>query len=418
MFDNLFVRSDALTRQISAPLVDERRRYLAHCAEQGMSRGTLRLKARLLLSITKYLRLADRPNSTISGQEVEKAASRCANHKGPSAIRLHSKLSRKCFIAEAAGWLTFLNRFQIPTKPVKVYDQMLAGFRRFMEGERGLSAATVEYRCRSVGPFLDRLLGERRSLEMITVADVDSLLAQKVNEEHYARISVRGYASSLRSFFRYAEMRGWCAVGIAASIMAPRVFQHETLPSGPTWDVVQDIVDATAGNRPIAIRDHAILMLLAVYGVRSREVARLQLSDIDWPRETILFTRAKLGGSHSFPLRPSVGAAIVRYLKEVRPKSSCREVFLTMRAPICPLSGGAMWAVAGRQLRRRVPSIKHHGPHSLRHACATRLINEGLSLKEVGDHLGQRDLEATRIYAKVDLVRLREVATFDLGELL
>ena len=62
--------------------------------------------------------------------------------------------------------------------------------------------------------------------------------------------------------------------------------------------------------------------------------------------------------------------------------------------------------------------IKHHGPHSLRHACATRLINQGLSLKEVGDHLGQRDLETTRIYAKVDLVRLREVASFDLGELL
>jgi integrase/recombinase XerD len=67
----------------------------------------------------------------------------------------------------------------------------------------------------------------------------------------------------------------------------------------------------------------------------------------------------------------------------------------------------------GRQLRQRAPSIRHHGPHSLRHACATRLINQGLSLKEVGDHLGQRDLEASRIYAKVDVVRLREVASFD-----
>ena len=129
-------------------------------------------------------------------------------------------------------------------------------------------------------PFLDRLLEGKQSLEAITVSDVDSLLAQKVNEEHYARVSIRDYASSLRSFFRYAEMRGWCPVGIAASIMAPRVFQHETLPSGPTWDIVQEILDATSGDHPTAIRDHAILMLLAVYGVRSREVARLQLSDI------------------------------------------------------------------------------------------------------------------------------------------
>jgi integrase len=83
--------------------------------------------------------------------------------------------------------------------------------------------------------------------------------------------------------------------------MAPRVFKQETLPSGPTWDVVQEIVDATAGDRPIAIRDHAILMLLAVYGVRSGEVARLQLTDIDWQRETITFARSKMAGTHSFP---------------------------------------------------------------------------------------------------------------------
>lgn len=418
MFDQLFFRSDSLTRQFSVPLVDERHQYLAHCAEQGASKHVLRHKARLLLSITKYLRLADRPDQAISIQEIERAASRWANHNWPSPKSAHAKVSRDYFITQAAGWLTFLNRLKIAPKPVEVYDQMLADFTNFMKVDRGLSPITVEYRCRSVRPFLDRLLERKQSLEMITISDLDSLLAEKVNDGHYARISIRGYASSLRAFFRYAEMRGWCRAGIAASIMAPRVFQHETLPSGPTWDVVKEIVDATAGDRPIAIRDHAILLLLAVYGVRSREVARLQLTDIDWQQGTIVFTRAKTSGSHSFPLEQSVGFAIIRYLKEVRPKSPHRQVFLTMHAPICPLSGGAMWAVVARQLRKRAPCIRHHGPHSLRHACATRLINRGFSLKEIGDHLGQRDPEATRIYAKVDLVRLREVASFDLGELL
>ncbi len=418
MFNQLFFRSDALTRQLSAPLVDERRQYLAHCAAQGMSKCTLRMKARLLLSIAEYLRLAERPNDAISLVEIEKAARRWSRHNWPSPKSSHAKGSREYFIAQGAGWLTFLNRLQTVPEPVTVCGRMLGEFRSFMKEDRGLSPTTVKCNCSSVRPFLDRLLKGKRSLEAITVSDVDSLLAQKVNEEHYARVSIRDYASSLRSFFRYAEMRGWCPVGIAASIMAPRVFKQETLPSGPTWDIVQEIVDATAGDHPIAIRDHAILMLLAVYGVRSREVARLQLTDIDWQRETIVFTRSKVAGSHSFPLRQSVGAAIIRYLKEVRPKSPHRQVFLTMRAPICPLSGGAMWAVVSRQLRKRALSIKHHGPHSLRHACATRLINQGLSLKEIGDHLGHRDVEATRIYAKVDLVRLREVANFDLGELL
>ena len=143
-----------------------------------------------------------------------------------------------------------------------------------------------------------------------------------MNEEHYARVSVRDYASSLRAFFRYAEMRGWCPAGIAASIMAPRVFQEETLPSGPTWDVVQEIVDATAGDHPTEIRDHAILMLFAIYGVRSGEVAHLRLTDIDWQRERIsLYSCKRAGTTLISAISRRVGAAIIRYLKEVRPKS-------------------------------------------------------------------------------------------------
>jgi len=72
MFNQLFFRSDALTRQLSAPLVDERRQYLAHCA-QGMSKCTPRMKARLLLSTAEYLRLAERPNDAISLVEMVEA---------------------------------------------------------------------------------------------------------------------------------------------------------------------------------------------------------------------------------------------------------------------------------------------------------------------------------------------------------
>ena len=60
----------------------------------------------------------------------------------------------------------------------------------------------------------------------------------------------------------------------------------------------------------------------------------------------------------------------------------------------------------------------HRGGHALRHACATRLLAEGLSLKEIGDHLGHRSTSATSTYAKVNIAALREVAAFDLGDVL
>jgi integrase/recombinase XerD len=302
VFNRLFVRSDALNRQLLAPLADERRNYLAKCAEQGMSHKTLRSKARILISIANHLKSAYRLQEQITRQQIGQAASRWARKKRSSpSKRLEDK-----FVSEAVAWLSFLGRLQTQAKSARAYDQMLIEFREFMEKDRGLSQVTVEHRCHSVRPFLDHLLTEQRSLDMISVADIDALLAQKVNEHHYARVSVRGYASSLRSFFRYAEMRGWCGGGIAASIMAPRVFQQEALPSGPGWDVVQEILDATSGDEPTMIRDHAILMVLAVYGVRSREVTRLRLDDIDWQKERIVFHPCKARR------QPLVSAARVR----------------------------------------------------------------------------------------------------------
>jgi hypothetical protein len=129
VFNRLFARSDALTRQRSASLVDERCHYLCKCEEQGMPRRTLRTKARTLLSIANYLKLTHRPNDQISFDEIERAASRWSRKKYPSP----SKRSREEFISETIAWLSFLDRLQVQAKPAKAYDQMLVEFKDFME---------------------------------------------------------------------------------------------------------------------------------------------------------------------------------------------------------------------------------------------------------------------------------------------
>jgi integrase len=170
-------------------------------------------------------------------------------------------------------------------------------------------------------------------------------------------------------------------------------------------------------DRPADIRDRAMLLLFALYGLRTSEVAALALEDIDWQNDRLQVAGAKGGKTRAYPLLPTVGNAIARYLRTVRPRSSSREVFLTLYPPFRPLSPGTLYGVTQQQLRALGVRTKHYGPHALRHACAARLVSEGLSLKEIGDHLGHRSPKATRIYAKVDLPALREVAAFDLGEL-
>ena len=275
----------------------------------------------------------------------------------------------------------------------------------------------VRWCCRIAQAVLDHLCASRR-LEEVTPAQVDEALVQKLQQGGCARVTVRGYVSGLRAFFRYAQTQGWCRHGLAEAIQGPRLFARDTLPSGPSWQDVQRLLASAQGDGPKAIRDRAILLLLAVYGCRAGEAVRLRLEDLDWEHELIHLPRPKSSRTQTYPLSWPVGDAILRYLQEVRPPAPCREVFLRLNAPFRPLTPGALWPVVALRLRALGVSLRHYGPHALRHACATHLLGEGFSLKQIGDHLGHRHPDTTRVYAKVDLTGLRQVADLDIGDLL
>ena len=114
----------------------------------------------------------------------------------------------------------------------------------------------------------------------------------------------------------------------------------------------------------------------------------------------------------------TVGNAILRYLKEARPRSAHRELFLSVEAPIRPLSPACGSGIVRSRLATLGIDVPGRGAHCLRHANARHLLEAGFVLKEIGDHLGHRSASSTRTYAKVDLTGLRRVAEIDLGSLL
>jgi integrase/recombinase XerD len=144
----------------------------------------------------------------------------------------------------------------------------------------------------------------------------------------------------------------------------------------------------------------------------------LRLEDVDWEHEVLRVHRPKQRRTQDYPLVSVVGDAILRYLQEVRPRSARRELFLALKAPFRPLSTNDMYRLVRSRLAALGVSGPHCGPHCLRHACATHLLASGFTLKQIGDHLGHRSAYATRVYAKVDLAGLRQVAEFDLRGLL
>jgi site-specific recombinase XerD len=265
--------------------------------------------------------------------------------------------------------------------------------------------------------FLQQFHRLDRPFSSVSITDVDTHL-EALGKRQWSRASIAASARGLRTFFRFAAEKGLCSMVIAPGIRGPRVYKHEGLPTGPTWSDVERLVESANGSTILDIRDHAILRLLAIYGLRRQEVSQLRLEDIDWQKDRILVRRQKQRCTQEYPLVPSVGDAILDYLQHARPKSHYREIFLTTRAPIQPISGDGLYDMVHTRLKALGIRSLRYGPHALRHACATRLMAQGLSLKHIGDHLGHRTAAATQIYAKVDLAGLLEVAEFSLRGLL
>jgi integrase/recombinase XerD len=282
--------------------------------------------------------------------------------------------------------------------------------------QRGLTDSSIYYFRGTIRRFLCWYGPIGRQLSSVRASDIDAYLAFG-SGRGWARVTIHNVVAALRAFFRYGAQEGWCPRHLADTIQGPRIYAQERLPAGPTWADVERLFAGLDAKRSMDVRDRAILMLFAIYGLRESEVAKLRLDDIDWEHDQLRIPRAKRREPQVYPLLPSVGRALTDYLLSVRRSTSHREIFLTLVSPYCPLSRSGLYDMVAARLKSLNVQCAHHGPHSLRHACAARLVAQGLTLKEIGDHLGHRSTSATRVYAKVDLLGLREVAAFDLGEL-
>jgi site-specific recombinase XerD len=394
-------------RSQDQPFADERDRYLSYCAAHGARPAVLRVKRNELQWIAG--RLSADADRGVSMTELMAIALERQNLRGAAT-------AARRVIDTGRPWLRFLGWWREPVDPFLDWAQ-LDRYVTWMRDERGFTPSTVEQWRRTTRRFLRWCAEAGRQLRELTPGDIDNFIATQ-GEGRWARVSTANMVSALRAFLRYAAKEGWCSKRLAESISRPRLYQQESLPYAPDWQAVQQMLADVDTDEPRDIRDRAILLLLALYGMRSGEVAALRLDEIDWTRRTLSLVRLKRRQPQIYPLLPVVAEALARYIDTVRPPSSCQEVFLRMQAPLRPLKAGSIFDVANRRFVARGIEAAHRGGHALRHACAVRLLAEGLTLKEIGDHLGHRSTSATSIYAKVNMAALREVGAFDLGEVL
>ena len=272
-----------------------------------------------------------------------------------SKSKRQARIAMLDFVFVASSWLRFLGRLR-EKKEELPYGEFLGEFFAFLSEERGLAKATIRGHKHSLKLFLSWLKRERIQLAEVSPKTISTYFTSVV-AGRWKRVTVSHHVQSLRTFFRYGSQRGWCAKGIAESIDAPRLYTYENLPQGPSWEEVQKLLVNLAGSSPLQIRSRCAILLCAIYGFRAGEVCRLRLADIDWLNEKITVRRFKQGKTQTYPLATEMGNALLRYLKEARPRSACREVFLTLRQPYRPVSVGAFSSMVQKQQK---PGVSAH----------------------------------------------------------
>ena len=403
-----------ISRHANAPLAHERITFLSHLTSRGTPNSTLLCYARQLRVISTML---GRPPDLITRQEISLCAKRWARRQRRRGLSRSLKWSTEHFFRVACTWCSFMGWLKPKASAPIAYATELGAWASHLRSEAQLAEGTVANYCWWIEIFLRWLLQEKLPLRRLTITGVDKFIEHLASRE-LSRFTLSKATTVLRRFLAYAFEQEWCRCEISSCILSPRLFRYESLPTGPAWPDVQRLIAATKGRSRRELRNRAILLLLAVYGWRSGEVRGLCLEDLDWTRRIVRVRRSKTSRVQEFPLTPTMSRTLERYLKKGRPDSKCSVVFLTLHAPFRPLSAGAVYDLTRSLMERLEIVSSKRGPHALRHACATYLLNHGFSLKKVGDHLGHRSMSATQIYAKVDLNGLRDVAEFDLGGLL
>jgi site-specific recombinase XerD len=304
-----------------------------------------------------------------------------------------------------------------PQKPGNPFERQAPKFFVYLTEEKGLRPRSIE----KYQHYLHQFASYLARIGLNDLARLSPNMLSGFIADYGPRVAwptLRNGCGSLRVFLRYLYREGVLAKDLSTVVEFPQSYRLSGIPRSIPWEQVEQVLAGIDRRSVSGKRDYAMLLLLASYGLRACEVAALLLNDIDWRRERLRVRDRKAGNHTTYPLSAVVGAAIIDYVKNGRPVTEDRHVFLRTCAPLAPIGSAAVTCRAAHFIRQAGIDVLRPGSHTLRHSCVQRLVNAHFSLKHIGDYVGHRDPASTQIYGKVAIEQLREVALGDGEEVL
>jgi len=297
------------------------------------------------------------------------------------------------------------------------FNSLLGGYERFRVEEGCINPTAIQRRRYFIKSFLFFL----QVRGMKDVAKIDAKLIDdyfKANASKTSK-SLSSIAWILRDLFRYLSMKGLVRPALIGLVPQIRTYSATRVPEVWAKEDIEKLLDAVDRSSPSGKRDYAILLLAARLGMRPGDIKDLKLEDINWAECKIDIIQGKTGRRLELPLSDELGSAIIEYLKDGRPQSKLRNLFLTHRAPFSPFGTNDSFhhiitkhrKIAGVKLKAQ----SSKGLYTLRHSIATHLLEASTPLETISAIMGHVTPDVTLVYAKADIASLRQVA-IELGK--
>lgn len=324
----------------------------------------------------------------------------------PNRTRLRTARSLRPVIAHLRSIGVAAPAPTIATGRTAAEVELLDDYRRWCVAQRGLTWTTTDQYVRRVAVFLALW----RPDGQVVVADLNGgaiIATIRVAAGAMPNPSLRCTVTALRSFLRFLHATGRTAASLVAAVPALRTWPRTALPVALGAGDARRLVAACNPATPRGRRDGAVVAVLLRLGLRASEVARLALDDIDW-RAGEMVIKGKGGRLDRLPMPVEVGEAIAAYLCGGRPSNAGRSLFLTVTAPIRPLSSDGVGTLVYRACRRA--GVARVGPHVLRRTLATESLRAGAPMAEVAQLLRHVDQATSSIYAVADVAAVAALA--------
>lgn len=287
---------------------------------------------------------------------------------------------------------------------------LLDRYRDFLQRVRGCAASTVRNHARTVRELLAALAFDTdpAALQKLAAPQLEAFL--KALAERCGQGSLQHAAANLRCFLRFLANHNEVPTGLDTHIDAPCVYRGERLPRAVPWETVQAFLAGIGRTTATGRRDYAMCLLMATYGLRASEVAALQLDSIRWRTGELRAPCPKGRTEHLLPLTADAGNAVLGYLRNGRPTSPLRDLFLGCRQPLRALTSAGVQSAFRRCTMRSAADMPVTGPHCLRHSLAVHLLRQAQPLHAIGALLGHGSVESTGTYLRLHEEDLRTAA--------